>query len=65
MKGHESKCIVEIMINTGVRPLEIAGPRVEHFELDGPIPLMSFLPEDRQLKNGQSLRKLPLAGVAL
>jgi len=61
----EARAILHIMINTGARPSEIAGALPEHFELDGPIPMMHLEPEGRQLKNDNSRRKIPLGGVSL
>ena len=61
----EAQDIVFIMVNTGARPSEIAGAHVHHFELNGNIPLMWIVDEGRQLKNDNSLRSIPLAGVSL
>lgn len=61
----QARRIVQIMINTGARPSEIAGTKLSHFDLTANIPLMYILPEDRQLKNNHSLRAVPLVGVSL
>ncbi|MFG6500201.1 DUF6538 domain-containing protein [Sulfitobacter sp. 1A15106] len=63
--GNEARRVVHIMVNTGARPSEICGTLAHHFDLDGPIPMMMIRPEGRQLKNHQSSRDVPLAGVAL
>jgi integrase len=63
--GQEERNIFLIMINTGARPSEIAGIKVKHLRLDENIPLMEIKPEGRQLKNENSERSVPLAGVSL
>lgn len=63
--NEQARWVVEIMPNTGARPSEIAGTFVEHFELEGEIPLMHILPEERQIKNDHSLRAIPLVGISL
>lgn len=61
----QARRIVQIMVNTGARPSEIAGTKLSHFDLTANIPLMYILPEDRQLKNDHSLRAVPLVGISL
>lgn len=61
----QARRIVQIMINTGARPSEIAGTKLSHFDLTANIPLMYILPEDRQLKNDHSRRAIPLVGISL
>jgi len=61
----EARNILLMMINTGARPSELAGLKVDHLDLDGAIPMMSFVPDGRQLKNDHSERKVPLHGVSL
>ena len=61
----QARNILLMMINSGARPSELAGLKVDHLDLTGKIPMMSFLPEGRQLKNDHSERRVPLHGVSL
>lgn len=63
--GPEVRGIVRIMVNTGARPSEIAGIKVKHLRLDEAVPLMDIFPDGRTLKNDNSERSVPLAGVSL
>ncbi len=63
--GEQARNIVKIMVNTGARPSEIAGIKVKHLRLDGKVPLMDIAPDGRELKNLNSERSIPLAGVSL
>lgn len=63
--GQEARDIVRIMVNTGARPSEIAGIKLKHLHFDGPVPLMDIIPDGRTLKNQNSERSVPLAGVSL
>jgi integrase len=61
----QARNILLMMINSGARPSEVAGLKVEHLDLTGDIPMMSFVPDGRQLKNDHSERRVPLHGVSL
>lgn len=61
----EARTAVLMMVNTGARPSEIVSLRADHIHLDGDIPLLEILPDGRQLKNRNSMRSIPLAGVSL
>ena len=63
--GQEVRNIVQIMINTGARPSEIAGIKLKHLHLSDAVPLMDIFPDGRKLKNDNSERSVPLAGVSL
>jgi integrase len=53
------------MINTGYRPSEAAGLKPEHIRLDHAVPHISIEPVERELKNKQSKREIPLVGISL
>lgn len=54
-----------MLINTGARPSEIAGLKVKHVALGEGTEAISILPDGRTLKNRNSARTIPLAGVSL
>lgn len=61
----EARAIFHIMLNTGMRPSEIAGLRPEEIILDDGFPHISLQPIGRALKSDNAERRLPLIGVAL
>ena len=61
----QARNLLLMMINSGARPSELAGLKIDHLDLTGEIPMMSFMPEGRQLKNDHSERRVPLHGVSL
>jgi integrase len=61
----EARAILLGMVNTGYRPSESAGLRAAQIRLDDEVPHISIEPVDRQLKNHNSKRKIPLLGVSL
>ncbi|GLQ09204.1 integrase [Devosia yakushimensis] len=61
----EARDIVLIVAELGLRPSEVCGVLPHQIRLGAPIPLVAIVPEDRQLKNPQSERELPLVGNAL
>lgn len=60
-----SRLVFLMVVNTGARPSEIAGLLPHHVDLDNEIPKITIAPEGRALKNENSDRKIPLAGVSL
>ena len=61
----EARHILLMLINTGARPSEIAGLKVKHVALGEGAEAISVLPDGRTLKNRNSARVIPLAGVSL
>ncbi|SDE91308.1 tyrosine-type recombinase/integrase [Limimaricola pyoseonensis] len=61
----EARAIVLVMVNTGMRPSEIANLGGDRIQLEGSIPHVQVRPEGRQLKNDVSERDVPLVGVSL
>jgi integrase len=61
----EERAIVDVMINTGARPSEIANLKPERIVLDTNIPHIQVRPDDRVLKTDFSYRDIPLVGIAL
>lgn len=61
----QARCIVYMMVDTGMRPSEIINLRPQHIHLDAPVPYVSILPEGRKLKTKQSQRDVPLVGCSL
>ena len=55
-----------MIVETGCRPGEIINLRTEDIRLDAKIPHLSIPDrEDREVKTGTSVRKIPLVGVSL
>lgn len=61
----EARAIFLVMVNTGMRPSEIAGLQLEEIKLDAETPHLSLAPNGRQLKTRNARRSLPLLGVSL
>ncbi|NKM04114.1 tyrosine-type recombinase/integrase [Rhizobium leguminosarum bv. viciae] len=62
----EARCIFLITIETGCRPSEIANLKPENIHLKAKVPYISVkFMEDRRLKTENSIRDVPLIGVAL
>lgn len=61
----EARTILLVMINTGLRPSEIAGLRPDEIKLSDPYPHLSLKPIGRELKSGNAERVMPLLGVSL
>lgn len=57
--------IVLVMVNTGLRPSEVAGALPSAICLGADIPHIKIRPEGRALKTENSERDLPLVGVSL
>jgi len=61
----EARAILLAMINTGLRPSELAGMMPEEIRLDANMPHIALAPHGRQLKTKSSRRTIPLLGVSL
>ncbi|HEY8575642.1 MAG TPA: tyrosine-type recombinase/integrase [Devosia sp.] len=61
----EARDILLIVAELGMRPSEVCGVLPHHIQLETAIPFVDITPEDRQLKNAQSERSIPLVGNAL
>lgn len=61
----EARDILLIVAELGMRPSEVCGLLPHNILTEAPIPLVQIRPEERQLKNPQSERDLPLVGNAL
>ena len=61
----EARDILLLVAELGMRPSEVCGLLPQHIHADAKIPFVQIRPEERQLKNPQSERDLPLIGNAL
>lgn len=61
----EARGIFLVMINTGMRPSEIAGLRPDEIKLERVYPHLSLQPIGRELKSENAARVIPLLGVSL
>ena len=61
----EARAIFHVMVNTGMRPSEIAGLRPDEIRLDHAFPHIELQPIGRALKSANAERRIPLIGVAL
>jgi integrase len=61
----EARAIMLAMINTGMRPSELAALTPDEIRLDANIPHIALAPLGRQLKTKSSRRAIPLTGVSL
>jgi integrase len=68
LKGlnEEARAIILVMVETGMRPIEICGLEKSDIWLDGEIPYVSINAKpNRALKTSYSARLIPLVGVSL
>ncbi len=61
----EARAIFYVVAELGLRPSEVCGLRREQIHLDGDVPYISIKEVGRQVKNKNSIRDVPLVGVAL
>lgn len=61
----EARAIFYVVAELGARPSEVCGLRREHICLDAEVPYISVREDGRQVKNKNSIRTIPLVGVAL
>ena len=60
----EARAIVLGMVNTGLRPSELAALSPGEIHVDAPVPHIALEPVDRQLKSSNAKRVIPLLGVS-
>jgi integrase len=63
--NEEARRVVYVMIDTGMRPVEIVNLLPEHIRLDAEVPHVAIIGEGRRLKTFVSERTMPLVGCAL
>jgi integrase len=63
--NEDARYVLYVMIETGLRPSEIVNLQPNAIFLDAPIPYVRIQPDGRRLKTEDSLREVPLVGVAL
>jgi integrase len=63
--NEDARCVLYVMIETGLRPSEIVNLQENTILLDAPIPYVRIVADGRRLKTEQSERDIPLVGVAL
>jgi integrase len=61
----EARHVLYVVADTGLRPSEVVNLTESAIYLDAPVPHVKILPEGRRLKTEDSLREIPLVGVAL
>jgi integrase len=62
----EARAILELLINTGMRPSEVVGLDAAAIRLEAPVPHVSIAPRPgREIKTQTSIRDIPLVGRAL
>jgi integrase len=61
----QARCILYVMVETGLRPSEICGLRSNDIVIDAPVPKVSINDASRALKTANARREIPLVGVAL
>jgi integrase len=63
--NEDARYIIYVIADTGLRPSEVVNLNRKTIHLDTKIPYVSVLPDGRRLKTDDSLREIPLVGVAL
>ncbi len=63
--NEDARCVLYVMIETGLRPSEIVNLREHTIILDAAIPHVRIVADGRRLKTGDSEREIPLVGAAL
>lgn len=61
----EARAIVYVVAELGLRPSEVCGLDERHIHLDDVIPYIEINEDGRKLKNKNSIRTVPLVGLAL
>jgi len=61
----QARAILLCMVNTGMRPSELAGLSAREIRLDHAVPHLAIEGIDRQLKSANARRTVPLIGVSL
>jgi len=63
--NEDARFVLYAVMETGLRPSEVVNLRENAIHLDAPIPYVQVLPDGRRLKTQDSMREIPLVGVAL
>ncbi len=63
--NEDARLVLYVLIETGLRPSEIVNLQENAIHLDAKIPYVQILPDGRRLKTDDSMREIPLVGVAL
>lgn len=63
--NEDARYIIYVIADTGLRPSEVVNLNRKTIHLNAKIPYVSVLPDGRRLKTDDSLREIPLVGVAL
>jgi integrase len=63
--NEDARYILYVIADTGLRPSEVVNLNRKTIHLNAKIPYVSVLPDGRRLKTDDSLREIPLVGVAL
>jgi integrase len=63
--NEDARYVVYVLIETGLRPSEVVNLQPNAIFFDAPIPYVRIQPDGRRLKTEDSLREIPLVGVAL
>ena len=63
--NEDARHIIYVIADTGLRPSEVVNLNKKTIHLNAKIPYVSVLPDGRRLKTDDSLREIPLVGVAL
>jgi integrase len=63
--NEDARLVLFVVIETGLRPSEVVNLLPNAIHLDAKIPYVRIQPDGRRLKTDDSLREIPLVGVAL
>ncbi|WP_128291990.1 DUF6538 domain-containing protein [Afifella aestuarii] len=63
--NEEARDILLVMVETGMRPIEICGLGRDDIQLDAEVPHVLVRAVDRDLKTPYSKREIPLVGISL
>jgi integrase len=63
--NEDARLVLFIVIETGLRPSEVVNLLPDAIHLEAKIPYVRIQPDGRRLKTDDSLREIPLVGVAL
>ena len=63
--NEDARHVIYVVADTGLRPSEVVNLTESAIYLDAAIPHVKILPEGRRLKTEDSMREIPLVGVAL
>lgn len=63
--NEDARLIFYVLVETGMRPSEVANLQEGAIHLEARIPYLAVMPDGRRLKTEDSRRDIPLVGVAL